>query len=125
MVRSRIKNFLYAFNAFTVVIFVLLAFEFFTKSRFHLPAAMTTLYLTVLAFYVGDKEFQRAKRRYVSRGRRGERFVYLWTLFLVIVAAIVAFGGSRQGFRIPADLPIITGTVLVLYVITEYLKGRR
>lgn len=125
MLQKRLKIFVRIFNVFTLVVMFWLFYEFVTKGRTPVPAAMTTLYLTVLAFYVGDKEFQRLKKRYTSRGSRGERFVYLWLFFLIAVSAVVAFGGGKLGYRIPVDLPVITGSVLVLYVITQYLKGRR
>ncbi len=120
----RIKAFLQLFNVFTLIIWAWMVLEFFFSKTQHLPASLTALYLTLVGVYVGDKEYQRLRRRFSSRNRRGELFVLLWLITLIGIAAFLGFGGNSNGYHMPQDLPIISGTVLVLWLTSEYLKGQ-
>ena len=121
----RVRTFILLFNFYTLLVWAWLMCEFMTKEQFRLPTILPTLYCTLVATYVGDKELQRKRKRFTSRGLHGELFVLLWVASLIIVSSIVAFGANRVGYHIPPDLPIVTGTVLILYVLTEYLKHER
>ena len=120
----RLKAFYHLFNAYTFVVWFWLVAEFLWHTQ-HVPASLTALYLTLVGVYVGDKEYARLHRRFNSRNRRGELFVLLWLVTLIAIAAIVSFGGNRNGYRVPQDLPIIAGTVLILWLTSEYVKGRQ
>lgn len=120
----RVKLFMHLFNALSVVVWAWIVIEFFSHTA-HVPPSLSALYLTLVGVYVGDKEYQRARRKLHNGKRRGELFVLLWILTLIVVAAIVSFGGYSNGYRVPEDLPIITGTVLVLWLTSEYLKGQQ
>ncbi len=121
----RFKLFIAGVNAYTLVIWAWLVLEFFTHNQIRLPVSMSTIYLTLVGVYVGDKELARSKKKYRARGLHGELFVLLWLATLIGVSLVVAFGGYRNGYRIPADLPVIAGTVLVLWLATQYLKEQR
>ena len=123
MDKDRKNNlFLTLFDIYTVVVWIWLVSAFLSKGHFDMPEFVSTLYLLILAFYVGDKELRRHRKKYTSRLRKGEYFVYLWGLTLVLAVGFYAWGGSSLGFRIPRELPTVSGTVLILYFITEYLK---
>jgi hypothetical protein len=119
---NRNNLFLILFDAFTVVVWVWLVATFLMKGKFDMPEFVSTLYLLILAFYVGDKEIRRHRKKYSSHFRKGEYFVYLWGLTLVVIVGFYAWGGNNRGFVIPRELPTVAGTVLVLYIVTEFLK---
>lgn len=115
--------FLILFDVFTLIVWSWLVIEFITKEKIVLPELISTLYLLILASYVGNKEIKRGQKRYFPRWRKGEYFVYLWGLTLVIIVAWYIWGGNRLGYLIPRELPVVAGSVLILYIFTEYHKG--
>lgn len=119
----RLKMFYTLFNAFTLIVWLWLVVEFLWHTQ-QLPASLSALYLTLVGVYVGDKEYLRLRKRFSSRNRRGELFVLLWLVTLIAIAAILSLGGNHNGYRMPQDLPIISGTVLVLWLTSEYIKGQ-
>lgn len=121
----RLKTFILLFNLYTLLVWAWLILEFLSKEQFRLPTILPTLYCTLVASYVGDKELQRKRKHFISRRLNGEVFVLLWIISLIIISSIVTFGANRSGYQIPSDLPIVTGTVLILYLLTEYLKHER
>jgi len=123
MIKSKKKSvFLLLFDIFTFIVWIWLVIGFFSKGAFDLPEYISTLYLLLLAFYVGDKEIRRHRKKYLSRSRRGEYFVYLWGLTLVCLVGFYVWGGNKLGYHIPRELPTVAGSVLILYILTEYLK---
>lgn len=116
------NTFLLLFDVFTFVVWGWVIVDFLTKARLSVPLFVSTLYLLMLASYVGDKELRRWRKKYHSHARRGEYFVYLWGLTMVAVVAFYVWGGRDLGYGIPQELPTIAGSVLILYIITEYLK---
>lgn len=120
MRHNSFKLFLGFFNLYTIFIWGWLVFEFFTKGATRVPTSMTTVYITVLSFYVGDKEIERLRKRYASRNLHGERFVLLWIITLIAVSLSIAF--IRDGYHMPGDLPVVTACVLILWLVSEYVK---
>lgn len=119
---KKLNVFLIAFDVLTLVIWGLLVAEFITKGQINFPAWASSIYLLILAFYVTDKEIHRWRKKYSSRYRRGEYFVYLWAMTLVVMVGFCVWGGNQQGYHIPRELPTVAGAVIILYIITEYLK---
>jgi hypothetical protein len=113
--------FLLLFDAYTLVVWFLLVAEFFTRNKIFLPTILTSLYIIILTFYASDKEIRRWRHR-LKRARRGEIFVLLWVLTLITVMAFYLYQGERAGYTIPGDLLTITGSVMVIYIITDILK---
>lgn len=123
---KKVNNFLLLFDVLTFIVWGWIILDFVTKTQLQVPLFVSTLYLLILAFYVGDKELRRWRHKYHSHSRRGEYFVYLWGLTIIGIAAYYVWGGNQAGYHIPQELPSIAGSVLVLYILTEYLKsGRR
>jgi hypothetical protein len=110
------------FDVFTLIIWVWLFVDFFSKGAYQVPLAASSIYVMVLAFYVGDKEIRKRRSKYLSRFRHGEYFAYLWGITLLFMLGYYVWGGNDHGFRLPQELPTITGSVLLLYFLTEYLK---
>lgn len=119
----RPKSVVLLFDAYTIFIWGWLLVEFFSGDVVKVPTAMTTVYLVILGIYVGDKEFERLRRRYSSRQLHGERFVLLWVVTLITVSGAVAF--KRDGYHMPGDLPVVTACVLILWLASEYVKKQR
>ncbi len=119
----RLRAFLLLFDALSLVVWIFVLIEFFSHQTFHVPTALSTIYITLVATYVGDKEMTRLRKRFSSRNMKGELFVLLWLVTLIGLTCFTAF--ARTEYHLPEDLPIITGTVLCLYLITEYVKHAR
>lgn len=119
---TRQHAFLRLFSLFTALLWGLVVLEFLARGRYGVPELLPELYLLILGFYVGDKEVRRWRRRYQPRHRPGELFVAVWLITTLIMLGIEIIGGAEHGYRVPHQLPFITSGVLVLYVITEYLK---
>lgn len=119
---SKPNLFLIAFDVLTLLIWALLIGEFLIRGTNYLPVWLSSIYLLILVFYVTDKEIRRWRKKYFSRYRRGEYFVFLWSLTLVGIVGFCVWGGNSLGYKIPHELPTIAGSVLLLYIITEYLK---
>lgn len=122
MDRKKLNVFLLLFDGLTLIVWGWIMLDFLTQARFEVPLYISTVYLLILAYYVGDKEIRRHRRTYFSRTRKGEYFVYLWGLTIIGIAAYYVWGGNRAGYHIPQELPSIAGSVLILYILTEYLK---
>ena len=114
------KSIVLLFDTYTLFIWGWMILEFLSKTEFRVPTSLTTVYLVILGIYVGDKEFARLHRRYSSRQLHGERFVLLWIITLIFVSAMLAF--YRNGYHMPGDLPVITACVLILWMVSEYVK---
>ena len=119
---KKINIFLLSFDILTFLIWIWFMAEFLTKGVIDFPTWFSSIYLLILVFYVTDKEIRRWRKKYNSKYRRGEYFVFLWSLTLVGIVGFCVWGGNRLGYKIPHELPTIAGSVLLLYIITEYLK---
>jgi hypothetical protein len=118
----RLRTFLFLFDTLSIVVWLLVLVEFFTHQEFHVPTALSTLYVTLVATYVGDKEISRLRKHFSSKNLKGELFVLLWLVTLIGLTCVMTFAPATNPYHLPEDLPIITGTVLCLYLITEYVK---
>jgi hypothetical protein len=117
---NRLRSIIYLFDAYTIFIWGWLILEFITKDSLKVPTSLTTVYIVILGIYVGDKEIDRLRKRFSSRNLHGERFVLLWVVTLITISIAIAFNHTE--YRIPGDLPVITACVLLLWLISEYVK---
>lgn len=111
------------FDALTVILMAWFTVSFFTQGRFEISDALANIYLIMLGYYVGDKEFDRWKKRFHSHSRRGEYFVGGWGLLGIVMFIIEETGGKAQGLIVPHYLTFVIGGVIVMYVVTEILKS--
>jgi len=121
MKNQKQKIFLVLLDIFTLFIWLWLMAEFVSRGRYCLPTILSTIYIIVLTFYASDKEIRRWKGGLTGK-RRGEVFVFLWILTLVLIVGHYLFFGQANNYLIPKELPTITGAVVVIYIITDYLK---
>ncbi|MFA6553073.1 MAG: hypothetical protein WCT27_01455 [Patescibacteria group bacterium] len=113
---------LLSFDVFTLIIWAWLFVDFFSRGQYKVPLAASSIYVMLLAFYVGDKEIRKLRQKYFPRFRHGEYFAYLWGITLLFMLGFYVWGGKDHGFHLPQELPTIAGSVLLLYFLTEYLK---
>lgn len=115
------QSFLIAFDGLTLVIWAWLMLEFITRGWTHVPLWASTIYLVLLTFYATDKEVRRWRRHY--RGQRhGELFVGLWVVTFVVLFLLLQVAGIDSGYSIPPELATVSGSVVVIYVVTDFLK---
>lgn len=123
MREKRQQYFLAIFDAFTTLLLVWIFIEFFSKGLTVVPPAVAGVYLVVLAYYAGDKEIRRWRKKRKPSKRKGELFVYGWIGVTLLLFLIERLGGAASGFFVPGQLPYIAGSVTVIFIITEYLKA--
>lgn len=123
MSKSRQQAFVTTFNIFTIVLWAWFVVEFVTKGSFAVLNILAEIYLLILVFYAGDKELHRWHHRLSRRQRRGELLVYAWTVLGMATYAIEQVGGGRAGLAVPHDLPLVVWSVIIIYIITEFLKS--
>lgn len=111
------------FNVYTIFVWGWVVIEFLSRGATETPSALVNVYLIVLAYYVGDKEIARWHHRHQRVRRRGELFVLGWAATAVLTLLIEILGGEEHGYQVPRQLPLIAGSVVTIYVITEYLKA--
>ena len=119
--RKKHNIFLILFDIFTMFIWFLLILEFFTRGEIYLPTVLSSAYILLLTFYASDKEIRRWRKK-LKRQRRGEVFVFVWIMTLIIVVSFYLFYGEKAGYVIPGDLATITGSVVIIYIITDIFK---
>ncbi len=122
MTISRQRLFITAFNIATILLMVGYVIEFLTRNRFNVPNAVSEVFLLVLVFYAGDKELHRWHHKNGGSDRRGELFVLVWVVLGITMYILESMGGGVLGFTVPHDLGMVVWSVIIIFVITEYLK---
>lgn len=123
MAQARQQLFVNLFNAFTIVLLAWFFAEFATKGSFAVPNALAEIYLLILVFYAGDKELHRWHHKTTGRPRHGELLVYAWAILGAATFTAERVGGGRAGFSVPRDLALVVSSVIIIYIITEFLKS--
>lgn len=121
--RGRIQQlYVVGFNLLTVVVWLWVLGDFFSRGGLVVPRAFVDVYIIALTYYAGDKEFRRWRDKYHPAQRHGELFVLGWVLTSFAIILFEIFGGGEAGYHVPEDLPILAGCAVVVYLMTEYLK---
>ncbi|MFH0818522.1 MAG: hypothetical protein V1898_00845 [Patescibacteria group bacterium] len=123
MPEKRQKYFLLGFDLFTLLLWGWVLAEFFSHGAIRTSGTVVNVYLLVLVFYAGDKEIRRWRRRHQTRQRHGEFFVYGWVATGIFTYCLERFGDHAVRYHVPEQLPLIIGSVVVIYIITELLKA--
>lgn len=120
---SRAQHFtIHLFNIFTILLWGANLLEFFTKGKWSVSETIANIYLILLTYYVTDKELRRWHSNYVSHRRPGEMIVVGWICTALIMLTIETAGGAEHGYIVPRQLPLITSTVTIIFVLSEYVK---
>ncbi len=117
------RGFIIGFNLFTIFLWGWFLLSFLARGRYPVIGAFDDLYLITLTFYAGDKEIHRWRHQLRSIHRRGELFVVGWVATIVAMVCIEILGGAEHGYRVPPGMAGVVAGVVILFLITEYLKS--
>lgn len=117
------RPFILLFNVFTIFLWGWFVLEFFSRRAVVASATIGNLYLLILGYYAAEKEIRRWQHRLRSVKHRGEFFVLGWTLTGLTMLVVEVFGGAEHGYRVPQQLPLVVGSVLVVFLVSAYLKS--
>ena len=123
MISFRQRLFIKAFNIATALLMAWYVVEFISKERWRVPNTLAEIFLLILVFYAGDKELHRWHHRHKGSNRHGELFVLAWVVLGATMYVIESIGGKTFGFSVPKDIPLVIWSVIIIYIITEYLKS--
>lgn len=107
-------------NFWTFLFLFFIIYDFFIPfSEGNVLEILSTIYIGVLAIYVGDKEFERWYNRHQSR-HPGEIFVIIWT---ALIFSLIFFGTIfKEAYKIPGAVVSSYIAVLTILVITSKSK---
>lgn len=125
MVLFHQRAFILGFNIATILLAGWNLLEFLSRGGTHVTETATQLYLIVLAVIIGDKEVLRWHGHHRSVRRRGEFFVIGWALLLLGMVMVELLGGAEHGWIVARQMPITVGTVVVVWLLSSYLKAER
>jgi len=97
---------------FTITLFTL---DFFSHNQYKTEAtAIAIIYIAILGTFVGEKEYFRWKKTYISKFF-GEGFVILWT---AVLAILVLFSFASTEYDLPEEMAIVYISVLTFFFIS-------
>lgn len=107
-------------NFWSLLFFFFIIYDFFTPlTSGNTLEILSTVYIGVLAIYVGDKEFERWYNKHQSK-HPGEIFVIIWT---VLIFALIFFGTIfKEAYKLPGAVVSAYIAVLTILVITSKSK---
>lgn len=111
MSRDLIKNdfsfWRYLMNFWTVIFLLFIVFDFSNQNGYSgLLNILAAVYISVLAIYVGNKEFERWYNRHQGQ-HPGELFVVIWTVIVL---------GLLVGDILLGDSYVVPGAVVSSYI---------
>lgn len=107
-------------NFWSFLFFFFIIYDFFNPLLGNVLEILSTVYIGVLAIYVGDKEFERWYNRHQSR-HPGEIFIIIWT---VLIFSLIFFGSIfKEAYKIPGAIVSSYIAVLTILVITSKSKA--
>lgn len=105
----------------TIVYLAMILGEFFLDKSYQVTPAMKTIYLAFLGGYAANKETIRwTKKTEEIKRRRGEIFVYIWGLVILIMFIISYF--SQNIFQVPTEAGKACVGVVAIFIGTETSK---
>jgi hypothetical protein len=101
----------------------LFGLDFFAGHTYKVSVtSASVIYGTMLALYVGSKEYERwqqKNQKYPSK-YFGEVYVVIWTLVMIIFVLLAPFSDGL--FKIPAEFPAVYLTVVSVFIISRQSK---
>jgi phosphatidylserine synthase len=124
MSREYIKNdfnfWRYLINFWSVLFFVFIILDFFQRNAYgELLNVLAAIYISALAIYVSNKEFERWYDKHYSR-HPGEIFVIIWSV-IVLGLFILSFI-FREEYQMPTSVISSYIAVLTLLAVTRKSK---
>jgi uncharacterized protein YacL len=111
----------YLINFWTLFFFVIIIYDFIYGPLLgSIINTFSTIYISVLAIYVGNKEFERWYDKHQGK-HPGEIFVFLWTfiIFLLIISSLII----KPNYQIPN--PVISSYIAVLTILVITNKSKQ
>lgn len=107
-------------NAWSILLFLMIIADFIGKNAYEgILSAISVIYVSVLAIYVSNKEFERWYDRHEGN-HPGELFVVIWSI--LIGALIILDFICGADYSIPGSLISSYIAVLTILVITKKSK---
>ncbi len=122
MMRRRQQLAVITFNIFTIMLWGAFVYAFLTRTRELVSWSVVDLYLIALSYFASDKEIRRWRHEHRSTKHRGELIVLGWIITVVFMLGVEVAGGQEHGYHVPAHMPLTVGGVVIIYLITQYLK---
>ena len=118
--RNDFKFWRYLINFWSIVFFVVTILDFFAKNAYgEVLDVLAIIYISALAIYVSNKEFERWYDNHESK-HPGEIFVIMWSV-LVIFLFILSFCFKNE-YRVPS--PVISSYIAVLTILAVTRKSK-
>lgn len=122
MIEQRHRIFTIGFNIATILLWGSFLLAFLWKNSFVVPWSLVDLYLIVLVLYSTDKEIRRWRHDHHSVNHRGEAITFGWAATYVLMLGVQVLGGEFS-YTVPPHMGLATGGVVLIYIITQYLKA--
>jgi len=118
--KSDFKFWRYLINFWSIVFFVAIILDFYYKNSFgEILEVLSIIYISALALYVSNKEFERWYDQHDSK-HPGEVFVVVWSLLVVtlFILGIV----YKSEYRVPGA--VISSYIAVLTILAVTRKSK-
>lgn len=110
----------YLINFWSILFFVFIIYDFITKnSVVSIINILATIYISVLAIYVSNKEFERWYDRHNGK-HPGEIFVVIWSI--IVFALIIIDFCLKDAYQLPNSVVSSYIAVLTILVVTRKSK---
>lgn len=107
-------------NAWSFLFFAMIIIDFAYNNAYEdILNAIATIYITVLAIYVSNKEFERWYDRH-EESHPGEIFVIIWTILIIVFFCLDLVYGKT--YKLPGAVVSAYIAVLTILVITRKSK---
>ena len=83
-------------------------------------SSLSLVYASILAIYVGTKEFTRWTSKSYPSQHWGEIFIILWTTLMVIFIFVAAF---QPAYQIPSEFTATYITIMGIFAISQKSKS--
>ena len=108
-------------NAWSLLFFTVIILDFIAENAcVELLNVMAMVYVSILAIYVSNKEFERWYNRHQSR-HPGEIFVIIWSV--LVFALIIAGLTFKKTYHLPAA--VISSYIAVLTILAVTRKSKQ
>jgi tellurite resistance protein TehA-like permease len=107
-------------NFWSLAAITLFVLDFIQKGRIEaLSSTIGVLYLLILGYYTGTKEFCRWQDYHDSKHHIGELFVGVWTL---LVVGLMVFSFINPSYHVSGALIALYTTIVGIFALTQHSK---
>jgi hypothetical protein len=107
-------------NFWTLIALFIFTLDFLEKGKISsIASGIGILYLLILGYYTGTKEFCRWQDYHDKKRHIGELFVGVWT---ILIAVLVVTSVIYPGYQISGGLIALYTTVVGIFALTQHSK---